>query len=205
MKKKILLGVAVCMSLSTAAFAAPLENYHAGKAEVNVGTSVVPAMNISANGNVEKSDVKHRVEGGATVGIGHNFALQYRYMDSQMKPSGSEYNFRTQEYNIRYKLDKNVSVYAGQLHARAEDVGSGSATRNLIQAGVQYEAPVAKNMTGWASMGFGKDLQHYEAGVGYALMDNLDLDVFYQYTQVKNIQSVDFTAKGLYAGLSFHF
>ena len=213
MKKKVLLGLAIGMSLSTVAFASPLQNYDAGKAEVNVGTTLAPAMaSGSDNGETFKSDVKNKINGGATVGLGRNLALQFKYVDSQQKPSGTELNMRTQEYNLRYKVDKNVSVYAGEMHARAGVKNSfvdASATRNIFQAGVQYEAPLSKNVTGWAGMGFGSNMQHYEAGIGYALTENLDLDLSYQYTQVKDFERNDrkynTTVKGLYAGLSFKF
>ena len=208
MTKKVLLGLAIGMSLSTVAFASPLQNYEAGKVEINVGTTLAPAMATTSNGGTSKSDVKNKIEGGATVGLGHNLALQYKYVDSQQKPN-DEYNMRTQEYNLRYKLDKNVSVYAGQMHARFGAKSSSaevSATRNIFQAGVQYEAALGRNLTGWAGMGFGSDMQHYEAGLGYALTQDLDLDLSYQYTQVKKFaDTVDCTAKGLYAGLSFKF
>ena len=214
MKKKVLLGLAIGMSLSTAvACASPLEDYSLGKAEINVGTTLVPAMATTYGNKTTKDDVKNRIEGGATVGLGHNFALQFKYVDSQQKPRGNEINMRTQEYNLRYKVDKNFSVYAGEMHARRAFKGHGvdvSSTRNIFQAGVQYETKLGKSLTGWAGMGFGSDMQHYELGLGYALTQNLDLDLSYQYTQVKGfatntgLQS-DVTAKGLYAGLSFKF
>jgi len=212
MKKKILLGVAVGMSLSTIAFAAPLENYDAGKAEVNIGTSALPAMSIGGDGaNTTTSGVKHRIYGGATVGLGHKLALQYRYTDSQMKPNEEEVNFRTQEYNLRYKVDKNVSIYAGEMHARLGLTGpdSGEISRNIFQVGAQYQAPISKRLVGWGAMGFGSNMQHYEAGIGYKVADNLDLDLMYQYTEVKDFKtdvgSDAVTSKGLYAGLSFKF
>lgn len=211
MKKKILLGVAVGMSLSTIAFAAPLENYDAGKAEVNIGTSALPAMSLGSNGKTITSDVKHRIYGGATVGLGHKLALQYRYTDSQMKPNEAEVNFRTQEYNLRYKVDKNVSIYAGQMHARLGVTGPTTAevSRNVFQVGAQYQAPISKRLVGWGAMGFGSNMQHYEAGIGYKVADNLDLDLMYQYTEVKDFKddgdNVAATSKGLYAGLSFKF
>ena len=209
MTKKIILGLTIGMSLSTVTFASPLQNYEAGKVEVNVGTTLAPAMATSMNGSTSKSDVKNKIEGGATIGLGHSLALQFKYVDSQQKPT-NEFNMRTQEYNLRYKVDKNISVYAGQMHARFGAKSShaeASATRNIFQAGIQYEAPLGKNVTGWAGMGFGSGMQHYETGIGYAFTKNLDLDLSYQYTQVKDFtnETVDCTAKGLYAGLSFKF
>lgn len=210
MNKKVLLGLTLGLSLSTAAAcAAPLEDYSVGKAEVNVGTTLAPAMATSQNGHTDKGSVKNRIEGGATVGLGHNMAFQFKYVDNQQKPNSSEFNLRTQEYNLRYKVDKNLSAYVGQMHARFEAKGFGNATRNTLQAGVQYETKLGKNVTGWAGMGFGSNLQHYELGVGYALTQNIDLDLSYQYTQVKDFHiagtNVDSTGKGLYAGLSFKF
>ena len=208
MKKKVLLGLAVCMSISTAAMASPLNDYSMGKGEVNVGTTLAPAMATGANGYTTKSDVKNKLQGGATVGVGRNLALQFKYSDAEQKPSNQDIRFRTQEYNLRYKVDKNFSVYAGDMHARlANDYAA--ATRNIFQVGVQYETPLGKNLTGWAAIGLGSNLQHYEAGVGYALAQNVDLDLSYQYTQVKDFEvsgtKLDSTMKGLYAGLSFKF
>ena len=211
MTKKVLLGMAISMSLSTVAFASPLQNYDAGKVEVNVGTTIAPAMSTSNNSGSVNTDVKNKIEGGATVGLGNNLAVQFKYVDSQQKPSGTEFNMRTQEYNLRYKLNENVSLYAGHMHARfgiKNNAVDAATTRSLFQGGVQYEAAISKNLTGWAGMGFGRDLQHYEAGLGYALAENVDLDLSYQYTQVKHFggdNGVDCTAKGLYAGLSFKF
>ncbi len=208
MTKKVMLGLAVGMSLSAVACASPLQDYSAGKAEVNVGTTVAPAMATGVGGGkAVREEAKNKIEGGATVGLGNKLALQFKYVDSQQKPSGNDYRLRTQEYNLRYKVDKNVSLYAGEMHARGA-VNDWNATRNIFQGGVQYETAMGKNVTGWAGMGFGSDMQHYEAGVGYALTSNLDLDLSYQYTQVKNIggnNAVDMTAKGLYAGLSYKF
>lgn len=210
MKKKVLLGLAVCMSISTAGMAAPLQDYSVGKGEVNVGTTLALAMATgSHDGGTVKSDVKNKLQGGASIGLGKNMALQFKYSDAEQKPSDDDICFRTQEYNLRYKLDKNVSVYAGDMHARLANEDVFSATRNIFQVGVQYEAPLSKSMTGWVAMGFGSNMQHYEAGVGYALAQNLDLDLSYQYTQVKDFDlggsKVDSTMKGLYAGLSFRF
>lgn len=104
------------MSLSTVAFASPLQNYEAGKVEVNVGTTLAPAMATTSNGGTSKSDVKNKTEGGATVGLDTIWPCSTNTTASRSQTMSI--NMRTQEYNLRYKLDKNVSVYARQMHAR---------------------------------------------------------------------------------------
>ena len=88
--------------------ASPLEDYSLGRAEINVGTAVIPAMAVTTalegmGSSTDKTDARNRIEGGATVGLGHNLALQFKYVDSQRKPGDAEYNMRTQEYNLRCK------------------------------------------------------------------------------------------------------
>lgn len=154
------------MSVSTAALAAPLQEYEPGRAEVNIGTAVLPAMEVAQGDSFASSNVGRRVYGGATVGIAHNFALQYKYTGSHMSPDFPEEDlypeigFDTQECNLRYRVNPNVSVYMGDMEAHMSYSGGDCNTydsRSIFQAGVQYEAKLGKDVTGWVAAGFGRD------------------------------------------------
>jgi len=217
-KKGIILVITSGLLISSVALAAPpIENFDLGKGEVDIGTSAIPAMNVQNNYSYNRSDnVKHKGFGGAAVGLGHNLAFQFRYDENQMEPA-TKLNIRNQQYNLIYKINKNVNVYAGELHSRLLETNNGanndfSTSRNIAQVGAQYHQKIARNATGWAEVAFGKDMQHYEIGTAYALHKNIDFDLSYQYTKVTDYTNSDnnnwkgkATSKGLYAGLQFKF
>jgi len=98
--KVIMLGV----STGGLVFAAPpVEDFDAGKVSVDVGTAVIPAVNIVATNGFDRSDeAKRKIVGGVTVGIGHKLAVQYRYDESQLLVDNDKYDLRDREYNLIY-------------------------------------------------------------------------------------------------------
>ena len=207
MNKKLIMGsLAASMMMSTVAFASPLADYSQGKASVEVGMSVAPAMVVEANGGKVDSDVKKKIYGGATVGLGNKLALQYDYRDSKMEPGNNDLSFRAQQYNLRYALNDQVSVALGSTHGRI-GINNAEGSRDVLTVGVTAQKELAPNVTGWLGAGFGSGLQQYEAGIGLGLARNVDLDISYKFMKMNDVKvagtNFDATTKGLYAGFTF--
>lgn len=67
-------------------------------------------------------------------------------------------------------------------------------------------------MNGWASAAVGNDNYSYEIGVGYAIADNADFNLFYRYKkfdslELKGLSGYEFDAKtkGIGASVTFKF
>ena len=196
MKKKALfaavMGITMCAGTG---FAAPATNYDAGAVTVEAGMSIAPDMQI----NGFSGDDKTRPYAGATVGLGSDFALQYQYADNK----ASNVGMRMQEFNLNYKAGKNTYIYAGNLNVKGTSAASGISD-NRVQVGVKYVAPAGDKTNWWVGGAVGDDLWRAEIGGSYALAPNVDWDLSYQYTDVKNVDDVaDVKTRGLYTGLTF--
>jgi opacity protein-like surface antigen len=230
MKKHfIVLGILLGLSVSSLAFAAPpTENFELGKGEVDIGTSILPSMSTKfiRYGIVQSGDAKHKALGGVTVGLGHNLAFQYRYDEnaSESKIAAADLaenmSLINQQYNLVYKVNDNINVYAGAMHSvdhvrfSSTGVGGGvsldeSSSKNILQIGANYHKKIAKNTIGWVDAALGNDLRHYEAGIGYNFAKNLDFDLSYQYTKISDFcretVNPNFVTQGLYAGIQLKF
>lgn len=220
MKKKVIAGIILSLSsiAGTVMAAPPVDNFNAGKVSVEVGTAAIPAINFKNNeGYNHSDDAKRKIMGGATVGLGHNLALQYRYDDTRLSALAGidKVDLVDREYNVVYKVNENVNVYAGEYYSVMKEVFYGYTLpdndRHILQTGVQYHQQIAKNTTGWIDAGFGKDLQHYEIGAAYAINKNIDVDLSYKYDKVSNFTNDNSTwrgcatKQGLYTGITFKF
>jgi len=75
---------------------------------------------------------------------------------------------------------------------------------------VVAQTKLAKQLTGWASVGAGNKLISADIGIGYAATKNLDVNLSYDYSKYNSItsyagQDYDITTKGLHLGLTFNF
>jgi opacity protein-like surface antigen len=111
---------------------------------------------------------------------------------------------RVEEYNILYKLDKNFSLFTGivkatpSLKASAgvqlwmEDNYSGDLAiqghdKNIWQFGFIASAPIADKLTAYGLASFGSDYRNWEAGLGYEIAKNLELNVNYRDMKIDNM------------------
>ena len=125
-KTAILAMVAATMVTTSVGFAAPLSDYSAGNTSVDLTwrQSSIDATSQSVTDSLSK---KGNMEIGITTGLGGNFAFQYTNANNKSKdtnlPDGSGGTYRengslkTQEFNVLYKMDKNVSAYVGIVAA----------------------------------------------------------------------------------------
>lgn len=233
MKKKVLLALAAAMAVSSISFASPLSNYEKGNMAVDLNISLSPDVDISGI----DLDAKSRLGFGMTYGIGDKLALQYKYADNKTKDysyldvwsggyeSGSvNAQLSGHELNVLYKIDPNVSAFAGLTRATAklnasylyvDSFGSSSEDISYKQSksgyhvGIIGQTKISDNLTGWASVSAGNRITGYELGVGYDVAKNTEVNLFYRHTKYKdfNIEGdkFDVTTKGLGAGVTLKF
>lgn len=236
MKKTICIFTA-CMAVgSSIGLAAPANaSYEQGKVTVDLAMELSPTFNTDSAGTTIKHDGESQFKGGATVGLGHNFALQYQYSKNKMKEvvsrgannSGTETDngeVTSNEVNLLYKVSPNLSAYIGNQHVNGsmnfdfvfDDPANGSihtaidSSKNYAQAGVIVQQELSKQLTGWASVGIGPDLTDYKIGLAYKVNKNVDFDVYYSDTNYRSFANYagtdyDMKLKGVNMGVSLKF
>lgn len=225
MKKTSILAMAAATMVTTSVgFAAPLNDYSAGKTSIDMTwrLSSIDATSQSATDSLSK---KGNMEFGITTGLGNNFAFQYTNANNKSKdtnlPDGAGGTYRengslkTQEFNVLYKLDKNVSAYVGMVNLKGtiNDEGSGtsSSSKNKMQFGLLGSTKLADKTTAYAQVGFASSYNTWKVGVSQEIAPNLEFNVDYRRTQAKKMNfdnglgDVDMTAKGLGLGVSYKF
>jgi len=224
MNKKILITVAAATMMASVASASPLTDYSVGKTAVDL-TWRNTQLSSPDLGDAGK---KNNMDWGITTGLGNKWAVQYRQFDPKSKDSsysefGTTYtdNFqlKTQEFNVLYKIDKNVSAYAGIMKVKGaynwseSGFGSGSdpiKSANKWQIGVVGTTKLAEKTTAYASVGTGKDLTTWGIGVGQELAPNVEFNVDYRSIKANKLEwndgsHIDATAKGLGFGVTYKF
>lgn len=169
-------------------------------------------------------DGDSNLEWGFTYGIGNNWALQYR----QATPKGSlsiandprvpsfaaeggdgyisnntnlEAKTRVEEYNVLYKLDKNISLFTGVVKANPSlkisgnlflfpdgDVTIQGHDKNIWQFGLVASKPLNDKLTTYGIASFGSDYRNWEAGLGYKIAKDVELNVNYRDMKVDNMK-----------------
>ena len=211
------------MLTTSIGFAAPLNDYSAGKTSVDLTWRV---SDIDAKGDFgnDSFDKKGNLDFGITTGLGNNFALQYTNSNAKSKntslvdaggPFTAKGTLKMQEFNVLYKVDKNLSVYTGIASIKGKvdsDGGSFSnSSKNKVQFGLIGSTKLAEKTTAYAQVGFASNLTNWKVGVSQEIAPNLELNVDYRRTQAKKLDfgtgigDVDMTAKGLGVGVTYKF
>ena len=195
----LLTAALLALGLSTTAFASPLKNYDAGHVAVDVGVTL-PSSIKGDNYKMSKSDSTYA---GATVGIGSNMALNYKWNNYKADQAKT----RAQQFNLMYKVLPGLSAYAGYLNAdTSSDLFSGK-TKNSGQVGLQAAYDIPLLFTVWGNVGVGTKNAGYEVGVSKAILNNVELNASY-YDQKFNDAlggDKDMKAKGINLGVTVKF
>ncbi|MBC8016805.1 MAG: outer membrane beta-barrel protein [Sporomusaceae bacterium] len=128
--KKIGLTLIGMLLLSSVGFASPMMDYSKGKAGLDLNYRFYQDMDATAN--VSGQDWSHSfsdslsgkggLELGATLGLGNNFALQYKGLEAEANKTyplcdnlaiSLNPKIRSHEYNVLYNINKNFSAFAG--------------------------------------------------------------------------------------------
>lgn len=192
--KKFCLTVLFLFALSTVAFASPLMDFSQGKGSIDLTWR--DAKNSSSGDVFGDGKSKYNLDGAITLGLGNNWAFQYRSFNPQSgdtpmlapQTGTDKSKITTNEFNILYKLDKNLAVFAGWANAKGEITFTDypgfnftTKTKNLWQVGFVGNTAIADKTTLWASAAFGSSsMTNWEVGVSYEFAPNFEFNVNYR-------------------------
>jgi opacity protein-like surface antigen len=208
------LAVIVAVLLCTFMFAgvttaSPLTDYSAGKVALDVNWT--PNNDIEANGySIDGKNANF--DYGLTAGLGNKWAIQYRYFNPVSKDYGNYHaGVRSQEVNLLYQLDKNLSAFAGWHQAKITTNAPGFTLDNKStwQVGLIGTTALSNKTSLYGIVGAGGSLFSAEAGFAYALNKDLDVNLFYRYKRIDDLKvndyELDTTTKGFGLGLTYRF
>lgn len=235
MKKSAIIAVAaITTMICSGVSAAPLTDYSAGKTAIDLTFRGSDVDVRNSTGNRFLFNKKSSVEWGVTTGLGNNFAIQYNnfnaktkdtltYQDAYETDLGNA-NFKIQEFNLLYKLNTNISLYAGFVkykligndYKSVTGVGGGntqssasSNTINKMQIGLLSSTKIADKTTAYAQVGVASDFLNWKVGVSQEIAPNLEFNIDYRRIEAKKItitnNSIDATIKGLGYGVTYKF
>lgn len=131
MKKQIIGTFATLLMMTSVSFASPLTDYSLGKVALDVSIRPSGDLSISSgSAEIHRNEKKNNFECGVTVGLGNNFAFQYRNSKADSKTDDSsifrnKYALTSKEYNILYRINKSLSAFAGVTDIKyASDLNS---------------------------------------------------------------------------------
>lgn len=193
MKKTLALVACLTCVIASAAFASPLQKYDAGHFAIDAGITLPSSMKLD-DLKMSKSNSGYY---GATVGIGNNMALQYKFNNFKAKEGKNGVH----QTNFLYKLMPNVEAYAG--YERINKSGIVRNHDNAVQAGLQAHFDLPLLFTVWGNVGYGSKAHMIELGVSKPLLNNIELNASY-YTGKFDDDS-DVKVRGVNTGITVKF
>ncbi|MBP2660131.1 MAG: hypothetical protein H6Q69_3163 [Firmicutes bacterium] len=221
MKKKVLATFAALSVVTSVGFASPLTDYSAGKTAIDLNFRNSD-INVTGGGVSPDYDKKYNLDWGITTGLGNKFAIQYNGYNAKSKDttfisSIESTKVKTQEFNVLYQLNKNVSVYAGSIKVKGSVTDVGNSTtytaddKSKIQFGLVGSTKIAEKTTAYASLAVASDITNWKIGVSQEIAPNLEFNLDYRNMKVKDVEfvsggnSYDVKSKGLGYGVTYKF
>ncbi len=212
MRKQIALGMITALALSTSvALASPVE-MNEGQFNVNMGAMISPNGDVETNGTTGDLDGDTSFYGGITYGITDKWGVQVDYSHYGMSQFITDVDVDASEFNVIYKLNDNVNVFAGYVYAGTK-LSMRGASMGLhtdgFQAGLTGWYPLGDKFKTFGKVGLGNNSRVYEIGFSYAVADNWDVDLSYRDAEYKDFKTpvgyCDFSFDGVRLGLSTSF
>jgi hypothetical protein len=220
MKKSAIITAAVATMICSGVSAAPLTDYSAGKTAIDLSF-----RNSDVEDNGLSLNKKNNLDWGITTGLGNKFALQYNGYNAKSKDTAVfdagdgvtniiNVGLKTQEFNVLYQIDKNISAYTGIVKSKVNGSFNGTALssdeKSKVQLGLIGSTKIADKTTAYASFAVASDFTNWKIGVSQEIAPNLDFNVDYRRMQVKDITgnyvgTDDVTTKGLGYGVTYKF
>lgn len=203
MSKKYLalLVVKVCISLIPGlTLASPLIDYSAGKTSLDITSYANLHMEDHVKSSNYSNTIKfngrnNNIDWGITTGVGGKWALQYR----QFNPDGVDnyeeaIGMRTQEVNVLYKLDTNLSAFIGWHQSKMSYEFNGipflAENKDVLQGGIIGTAKIAPKTKLYGIVGIGKNLRNFETGISYEVDKHIELNLVYRHKKVGDMDSI---------------
>jgi len=212
--KKTTLILMFLMMFCSSSFASPLMDYSPGKTALDFSVHSNTQLDVSSF-KAHSSSIP--IEWGITVGLDGKFALQYQQfslMTNQGDPTSqgslrpASQNFK--EMNLLYKIDKNLSVFVGALrhtyHTTDGYYDWTAPTVNAFQGGLVGVAELGNGFSAYGVVAAGtKSARKYEVGLSYAILPELDIDVYYKDQKVLLSNPDCNRVKGMGYGITYKF
>ena len=213
MNKRVLAAFAATAVLGVAvAGATPQTSFDKGETQLDLGAwNVKTTVGYEDNaGNDYKFDGKWNFTGGVTHALSDKLAVQYEYHglnSGRLQGGTAELDGDQHELNVLYSLNKNLAVYAGWTQLKIDGQGF-EAKNSVAQIGLVGKAPITDKLDAYGRVAIGsKSTTIWEAGLGYSITDDLDVNAGYRFvnTDTPNVNDSSTTFKGFTAGLSYRF
>lgn len=203
--KKIILTVLCLFVLSSIGFASPLMDYSKGKAAIDL--TYRPSLDVKDEAGTFDGKA---YDWGFTYGIGNKMALQYKQFNPETDSyDGIKHKIKSEEFNVLYKLDKNVSAFTGIVRyqhyfTNINSITSGQDYKNKWQVGLVGSTNVWKKTDAYGVAALGNDYRNWEIGLSYAIAKDIDFNLSYRDAKFKD-NSADITTKGYGFGVTYKF
>jgi opacity protein-like surface antigen len=200
--KKVLLSMAALSIISSTAMAAPITDLQ--KDESIAGYSYWNTK-IEADGY----DFGKTGSNGFYVETGINDKFIVGIETMKGSKSGNVYGVgvsadtRFTDISLKYKIDKNVQIIAGNRNYDSNFSGGGyslSSSTNKFFYGVGVNTEIGESTSAYASILHSNIADDWQVGVNHTLNKNVILNVNYRY-----YDDDYFTLKGLGAGVAYKF
>ncbi len=238
--KKILLMTIIMVISTSVVFASPLMDYSKGKVSLDI--TVRPDLDMEGTlsheavgtiGSATFDGKKANMDLGLTVGLGNQFAIQYK----QFNPATKNYwiaqdlvgdsfpidatisgKVNSDEFNLLYKIDKNFAVFTGLNRAtfslKPLGLNFESKENSSWQIGLLGVTSIADKTKFYGMVSGGSDVVNWEVGLSYEFVKDAEFNISYRRAKFKNLDlpvylcgqpSVDVEAKGIGYGFTFKF
>ncbi|MDO4179515.1 MAG: outer membrane beta-barrel protein [Phascolarctobacterium sp.] len=192
MKKTLVLTA--CLSiLASIALASPLKNYDPGHFSIDAGVTLPSSMKAD---DLKMSKSKSGYY-GATVGIGSDMAVQYKFNNYKAKQGKTGVH----QANLLYRVVPNLEAYAG--YERFNSSGMLHKHQNAAQIGLQAHVDIPLLFNVWGNVGYSNKGHMAEIGISKPILNNIELGASY-YTG-KFDEDSDVKVRGVNAGVTFKF
>ncbi len=208
MKKIVLSIVLSLLLLSGTVFAVPITDFEKGKSAIDIGMTR-PELTVEPVDFGEKTNFDF----GITTGLNDKIALQYKYQKLDTATLPLPFNSKIHEFNVLYKLTPDAYAFVGaqRLSGVIPLASSAMDAKTVAQIGITGVAQLSDKLDGWATAAVGNDNHSYEVGVGYALSNQADLNLFYRYKKFNDLEypsvwgKLDGKFRGMGASISVKF
>ena len=176
--KKTAAVLAAAMALTISVYASPQTEFAKGQWEINAGM-----WNTKAKTRTYKDNGAWNFNGGVTYGLNDKAAAQFQYYGL----NSDDTDGRSHELNLLYSVHPQVALYTGYNHITMSDFPTGvfgaeKRENDIAQIGIIARQPINEVLDLYAKGALGsKNTSIWEAGVNFALDENIDLNAGYRY------------------------
>ena len=163
--------------------------------------------NTKAKTRTYKDNGAWNFNGGVTYGLNDKAAAQFQYYGL----NSDDTDGRSHELNLLYSVHPQVALYTGYNHITMSDFPTGvfgaeKRENDIAQIGIIARQPINEVLDLYAKGALGsKNTSIWEAGVNFALDENIDLNAGYRYLNTEGSRDKNVSYQGWLAGVSYRF